>query len=104
MEEIKIVLNAEGIQNELEDWKNQFHLYLDYDSEANFDGILCCTVIGTAVNIGMFLMQAYSLWGNKKISIRTSELSIDEITIRKVIEYLKSMENKEKEQSQDVCQ
>ncbi len=97
MDEIKIVLDAEGIRNELEDWKKQFHLKLDYDSEANFDGVLCCTVIGTAVNVGMFLMQAYSLWGNKKVSLHTSDLSIDEITIRKVIEYLKSVENKDKE-------
>ena len=97
MDKSKTVLDAEGILNQLEDRTKQFRLKLDYDSEANFDGVLCCTVIGTAVNVGMFLMQAYSLWGNKKVSLHTSDLSIDEITIQKVIEYLKSLENKDKE-------
>lgn len=43
--------------------QNEFELIVDYDSDANFDGALCCTIIGTVVNVGMFLMQAYTLWG-----------------------------------------
>ncbi len=67
---------------------------LDYDSEAYFDGILCCSIIGTAVNIGMFLLQAYSMWGNKRVGLKTQDVEIDEITIKNVLEYLESKNDK----------
>lgn len=49
MSQVEIILDAEGIENQLEKLKEQYQLKLDYDSEANFDGALCCSVVGTAV-------------------------------------------------------
>lgn len=94
MEQIKIILEAEGIEDQLEELKEEYQLKLDYDSEANFDGVLCCSVIGTVVNIGMFLLQAYSLWGNKRVGIKTEKFEADEMTIKNVIDYLNSQKDK----------
>lgn len=93
MENVEIILDAEGIENELTQMKKDFKLEMDYDSQANFDGIVCCTIVGTLVNVGMFLMQAYSLWGDKRIALKTKDLEVNEIAISKVIEYLKSQNN-----------
>jgi hypothetical protein len=93
MEQVKIIIEAEGIENQLEELKEEYQLKLDYDSEANFDGVLCCSIIGTAVNIGMFLLQAYALWGNKRVGIKTENIEADEMTIKNVIDYLNSQKD-----------
>ena len=96
METIKIILDAEGLEDQLEQLKDKYQLKLDYSCEANFDGALCCAIIGTTVNIGMFLLQAYTLWGNKRVGLRTDKIEINEMTIKNVIEYLKSQEESQK--------
>ena len=95
MEQIEIILEAEGLENQLEKLKEEYQLKLDYDYEANFDGALCCSIVGTAVNIGMFLLQAYALWGNKRVNIRTSDLEADEMTIENVIKYINAPKDKQ---------
>ena len=95
MEQIEIILEAEGIENQLEELKEEYLLKLDYDCEANFDGTLCCSIVGTAVNIGMFLLQAYALWGNKRVSVRTRDLDADEMTIENVIKYINAQKDKQ---------
>ena len=95
MSQVEIILDAEGIEDQLEDLKEKFQLKLDYDSKANFDGALCCSVVGTAVNIGMFLLQAYAMWGNKRVGLRTQNVEADEMTIKNVIDYLKSQQDKQ---------
>ncbi len=90
MEQIEIILDAEGIEKDLEQLTRKCQLEMDYDRESNFDGALCCSVIGAVANIAMFLLQAYSMWGNRRISFRTKDIEVDEITIKKVLEYLES--------------
>ena len=95
MKDVEIILDAEGIEDQLKELKEKYQLELDYDSEANFDGALCCSVIGTAVNIGMFLLQAYSLWGNRRVGLRTQDINADEMTIKTVMDYLNSQKEKQ---------
>jgi hypothetical protein len=90
MSQVEIILDAEGKEAQLEELKEKYQLKLDYEAEANFDGMLCCTIIGTAVNIGLFLLQAYTLWGNKRVGLRTQNFEANEITIENVLEYLRS--------------
>ena len=93
MEEIEITLDAEGIEEQLDQLKDECQVELDYESEANFDGALCCTIIGTTMNIGMFLMQAYSLWGDKRVSLKTKDIEVNELTIKKTIEYIEYLKS-----------
>ena len=91
----EIILDAEGIEDQLKELKEKYQLELDYNSEANFDGMLCCSIVGTAVNIGMFLLQAYSLWGNRRVGLRTKDINADEMTIKTVMDYLNSQKEKQ---------
>lgn len=95
MEEVEIILEAEGIEDQLEELKEKYQLELDYDREANFDGALCCSVVGTAVNIGMFLLQAYALWGNRRVGLKTQDVEVSEMTIKNVMDYLKPQKDKQ---------
>lgn len=95
MKQVEIIIDAEGKEDQLDEFRKKYQLKLDYDREANFDGTLCCSVIGTVVNIGMFLLQVYTLWGNKRVKLRAENLEVDEITIKNVIDFLNSQKDKE---------
>ena len=90
MDKVEIILDADGIEDQLKNFKEKYQLELDFDSEASLDGVAVCSVIGTAVNVGMFLMQLYSLWGNKRVGIKTDDFEASEMTINKIIDYLNS--------------
>ena len=95
MEQIEIILDAEGIKDQLEELTQKYELKTDYDAEAGFDGEFICSIVGTAANIAMFLLQVYALWGNKRIGFKSRDFEANEMTIEKVMEYLKSQQNKE---------
>lgn len=89
MDDIEIIFQYEGLEDDLKSLINSNNVEIEYNSYSNFDGAMLCTVIGTVVNIGMFLMQAYALWGNKQVKYVSKELEIDDITLERLIEYLK---------------
>ncbi len=92
---LEISFDAEGLDKDIEVLQKKTGVEVNYDSEANLDGALICTVVGTAVNVGMFLMQAYSLWGEKRLKkVVTSNMIIEDMPLKKVIEYLNN-QNKE---------
>lgn len=95
MEQIEIILDAEGIKDQLEELTQKYELKTDYDAEAKLNGELCCSIIGAAANIAMLLLQVYKLWGNKRIGLKTRDFEAKEMTIEKVIEYLNSQQNSE---------
>lgn len=91
---IEIAFEAEGLDKDIEVLQEKTEVEVNYDSEANLDGALICTVVGTVVNVGMFLMQAYSLWGEKRVKVVTPNMIVEDMPMKKVIEYLNS-QNKE---------
>lgn len=93
MDDIEIIFPYEGLEEDLKSLVNSNDVELEYNSYSNFDGTMLCTVIGTAVNIGMFLMQAYTLWGNKHVKYVSKEFEIDDVTLERLIEYLKVNRN-----------
>lgn len=93
MENIEIIFPYEGLEEDLNSLQENNHVKIEYNSYSNFDGAMLCTVIGTVVNIGMFLMQAYSLWGNKRVKFVSKELEIDDVALERLIDYLKSKED-----------
>lgn len=93
MDKFEIILSYEGIERDLQSLKETTKVEIEYNSYSNFDGAMLCSVIGTAVNIGMFLMQAYSLWGNKRVKFISKEMEIDDVTLERLITYLKDKGN-----------
>lgn len=88
MNNIEIVFPYEGLEDDIKSIKQNCQVEIEFNAYSNFD--VLCSVIGTAVNVGMFIMQAYSLWGNKRVRYISKDFKIDDVALDKLIDYLKN--------------